>query len=309
MVELARGSDGRFGLAVGGDTFNTAVYLARAGVETAYVTALGDDPYSKAILGVAAAEMVDTSAAARLPGRVPGLYLIETDAAGERSFHYWRENSPARDVFAQGVSDAVRGSLLGATLVYFSGVTLWLYTTGGLEAFLALVAEARSQGATVAFDTNYRPRLWGSDKSRVRAVFESAIALSDIVLPSLDDDRLIWGDAAAQAAYERYANAGVKEIAVKDGAAGVTIGDDGRLRHIPPPARIVPVDTTAAGDSFNAGYLAARLKGRSPAEAVALGHSLSGIVISHRGAIVPASATADLLGTLSGAAQTGDSLA
>lgn len=302
MIELARGGDGRFGQAVGGDSFNTAVYLARAGIGTAYVTALGDDPYSQAILDTALSERVETSAVARLPGRVPGLYLIETDAAGERHFHYWRETSPARDIFLNGATDGVRDCLFSASLVYFSGVTLWLYTKGGLDTFLSLLAEARSRGAAIAFDTNYRPRLWGGDAHAARAAFASAIALSDIVLPSLDDDRLLWSDATAQGAHDRYASAGVKEIVIKDGAAGVTIGEGGGTHHIPPPAAIVPIDTTAAGDSFNAGYLAARLKGQSQSEAAAIGHRLSGIVISHRGAIVPASATAGLLNTLGSSA-------
>ena len=59
MVEMSRGADGRFGFGCGGDTFNMAVYLARAGVEVAYATALGDDRYSDGILALAAAEGVE----------------------------------------------------------------------------------------------------------------------------------------------------------------------------------------------------------------------------------------------------------
>ena len=78
MVELARGPDGRFGLAYGGDTFNAAVYLARAGMPVAYATAVGDDPYSAGILALAAEEGIDRDLMQVLPGRMPGLYLIET---------------------------------------------------------------------------------------------------------------------------------------------------------------------------------------------------------------------------------------
>src|SRR4051812_46719730 len=99
MIEMARGNDGRFGLACGGDTFNTAVYLARGGLPVSYASALGDDRFSDNILAMAAAEGVATDLVLRVPGRLPGLYLIETDAAGERSFSYWRENSPARELF------------------------------------------------------------------------------------------------------------------------------------------------------------------------------------------------------------------
>ena len=99
MIELTRGSDGRFGIGCGGDTFNTAVYLARAGIEVAYATALGDDPYSDGIVSMAAAEGIKTDLMLRVPGRLPGLYMIETDDKGERRFHYWRGEAPARELF------------------------------------------------------------------------------------------------------------------------------------------------------------------------------------------------------------------
>lgn len=303
MVELARGPDRRFGLALGGDTFNTAVYLARAGVSTAYLTALGDDPYSGAILDLAAGEGVDVSAVPRKPGRVPGLYLIETDASGERTFYYWRNASPARELFTGEVPPGVAERLHDAELVYFSGITLWLYQGASLRRFLGLLAEAKERGARIAFDSNYRQRLLGPDPAPARVAFAKAIALADIVLPSLDDDRLLWGDADAEATLRRYRELGVGEVAVKDGAQGVTIAEGGGIRHIPVPAPVNAVDTTAAGDSFNAAYLAARLTGREPAEAVTLGHRLAAVVVSERGAIVPEAATREVLAGLRGAPQ------
>ena len=299
MIELARGGDGRFGLAVGGDTFNTAVYLARAGIDTGYIMALGDDPYSQAVIDMAAAENVASSAIARLPGRLPGLYLIETDDTGERSFYYWRETSPAREVFSNGVSSQVHDMLTGASLIYFSGISLWLYERDGMGPFLEVLAEARQHGARIAFDSNYRPRLWGANKEPVRNAFAYAAAIADIVLPSLDDERMLWDDTSAEDVLQRYSHAGVGEIVVKDGAGGAYILDEvGAVQHIAVPAVLSPVDTTAAGDSFNAAYLAARLAGLEPPEAVMYGHKLSGIVVSHRGAIVPADATAAVLAEL-----------
>src|SRR3954466_46561 len=99
MIEMARQSDGRFAIGCSGDTFNTAVYLARAGLNVAYATALGDDRYSDDIVAMAKAEGVATDLILRAPGRLPGLYLIETAATGERSFSYWRDASPARELF------------------------------------------------------------------------------------------------------------------------------------------------------------------------------------------------------------------
>jgi 2-dehydro-3-deoxygluconokinase len=305
MVELARGPDGRFGLALGGDTFNTAVYLARAGIEATYLTALGDDTYSQAIIDLAASESVDTSAVARLPGRVPGLYLIETDAKGERTFYYWRENAPAREVFSGTVAPPIRQMLNEAGLIYFSGITLWLYSRDGLDTFFRHIDAARQAGAWIVFDSNYRKRLWGEAPEPARAAFAGAIARAGIALPSLDDEKLLWGDASAEDVLRRYADAGVAECVVKDGGGGAYILEGGAVRHVPVPVSIEPVDTTAAGDSFNAAYLAARLAGIPPAEAVIWGHRLAAIVVSHRGAIVPKSATDGLLTELNIIAKNG----
>ncbi len=172
MVELARGPDGRFSQSFGGDTFNTAVYLARAGIPTAYATALGDDPYSAGILATAHAEGIATDLVAVHPGRMPGLYLIETSASGERTFHYWRDRSPARELL-DGDSRSVQRLLqavIGARLVYVSGITLSLYAAPALDRLEQALSQARAAGAVVAMDGNFRPRGWGGDIARARAV-------------------------------------------------------------------------------------------------------------------------------------------
>src|SRR5262245_18016829 len=99
IIELARGGDGRRAMGCGGDTFTTAIYLARAGLRTAFATALGDDPYSGGVLALTAAEGVVNDLVVRVPGRLPALCVVESDANGKRQFHYWREEAPARDLF------------------------------------------------------------------------------------------------------------------------------------------------------------------------------------------------------------------
>ena len=292
MVEFSRGADGRFGFGCGGDTFNVAVYLARAGVEVAYATALGDDRYSDGILALAAAEGVKTEPVLRVPGRLPGLYLIETDAAGERQFFYWRETAPARDLFELADWGRVAERILAAKLVYFSGITLSLYSNNGLGRFLAIVEMARQQGVKVAFDGNFRPRGWKGDLPRTRTVFVEALKRVDIVLPTYDDEAVLWGDPSPEATVERMQAFGIGEIVVKNGPNSALVAAGGRNEFIPVPEVVVPVDTTAAGDSFNAGYIAARLAGKEPAEAAAEAHRLAGEVIRHRGAIMPRAALA-----------------
>ena len=291
MVELARGPDGRFGQAFGGDTFNTAVYLARCGVDVAYATALGDDPYSAGILALARNEGVGTDLIHFAPGRMPALYLIETTPAGERTFYYWRDRSPARELFDGPAAEPVATAMRRARLVTFSGITLSLYGGPALDRFAAAIAAAKAAGVPIAMDGNYRPRGWGGDIARARRVMERFWRLADIALPTFDDEAALWSDANPPATIDRLAALGVAEIAVKQGAAGVLCRAGGKTMAVPVPAPVVPVDTSAAGDSFNAAYLAGRLRGAGPAAAALAGHRLAGVVIQHRGAIAPREAT------------------
>jgi 2-dehydro-3-deoxygluconokinase len=292
MVEMARGGDGRFSQGCGGDTFNTTVYLARAGVDVAYATALGDDPYSDGIVSLAHAEGVKTDIMLRVPGRQPGLYLIETDSKGERRFYYWRDTAPARDLFELADWSRIAESLLTARLIYFSGITLSLYSNAGLGRFLAILELARKQGARVAFDGNFRPRGWKGDLPRTRAVFIEALKRVDVALPSFDDEAVLWGDPSPEATVERLKAFGIAEIVVKNGPNSALLAAGGKQESIPVPEVVAPVDTTAAGDTFNAGYLAARLSGQDPATAAGAGHKLAAEKVRHRGAIMPRTATA-----------------
>lgn len=292
MIEMARGQDGRFSQACGGDTFNTAVYLARRGLPVAYATALGDDIYSDRIVALAAAEGIATDLIVRVPGRLPGLYLIETDTKGERTFHYWRDTAPARELFELPDWGRVAESIIGARIVYFSGITLSIYSNQGLGRFLALLELARKAGTKVVFDGNYRPRGWKGDVQRTRTVFMEALKRVDIALPTYDDEALLWGDPSPDATIERLQAFGIAEIAIKNGPNSALVAAGGHREFVPVPDVVVPVDTTAAGDSFNAGYMAARLANENPGDAAIAGHRLASEVIRHRGAIMPRAANA-----------------
>jgi 2-dehydro-3-deoxygluconokinase len=287
LIEMARGADGRFSLSCGGDTFNTAVYLARAGLDVAFATALGDDVYSESIMAFAAAEGIAQSLMLRVPGRLPGLCLVENNAAGDRYSRYWRDGAPASELFELPDWMRVVDGLMSARLIYFSGITLSLYSNTGLGRFLALLEAARAQGAKVAFDGNFRPRDWKGDLARTRTVFVEALKRVDIALPAFDDEAVLWGDPSPETTVARLQAFGIGEIVVKNGPSSALVAVAGAQEFVPVPEVMVPVDTTAAGDGFNAGYLAARLTGTEAAQAASAAHRLAGNVISHHGAFVP----------------------
>jgi 2-dehydro-3-deoxygluconokinase len=287
LIALARGSDGRFSLSGGGDAFNTSVYLARAGIEVAFASAVGDDSYSDSIMALAVAEGVSGKLILRAPGRLPGLALIESGPAGERSFRYWREGAPVRDLFDLPDWMRIAEGLMSARLIYFSGITLSLYSNSGIGRFLALLEAARAQGAKVAFDGNFRPHAWKGDLARTRTVFIEALKRVDIALPTFDDEAVLWGDPSPEATVARLQAFGIGEIVVKNGPNSALVAAAGGSEFVPVPEVMVPVDTMAAGDGFNAGYLAARLSGTEPAQSANAAHRLAGDVIRHHGAFVP----------------------
>jgi 2-dehydro-3-deoxygluconokinase len=292
LIELARGADGTFAPSCGGDAFNTAIYLARAGIETGFVTAVGDDPYSDSVLALAAAEGVAANLILRVPGRLPALCLIDNGPSGERQMRYWREGAPVRELFELPDWMRVAESLTAARLIYFSGITLSLFSTQGLGRFFAVLEVARQQGAKVAFDGNFRPRGWRGDLQRTRTVFMEALKRVDIALPAFDDEAVLWGDPSPESTVARLQAFGIGEIVVKNGPNSALVATGRGQEFVPVPEVVVPVDATAAGDGFNAGYLAARLSGSDAAQAARAAHRLAGNVIRHPGALAPRTAVA-----------------
>jgi 2-dehydro-3-deoxygluconokinase len=293
MIELSDPVGAPASLSYGGDTLNTAVYTSRlgrpAGMQVDYLTALGDDPYSEAMVAGWQAEKIGTDLVLRLPGRLPGLYAIRTDAAGERSFYYWREQAAARSMMQGDGGRKIAAALGGYDLIYLSGVTLSILPAPDRDRLIEAVAAAKGKGARVAFDPNYRQRGWATSDAAAAAM-APVVALSDIVLPGLDDARPLYGSSDIEAAAGKYALLGAGEICAKDGGNDCLIRTGDHIEACPAQHGLDPVDTTAAGDSFNAAYLVSRLAGEKPLAAAAAGHRLAATVICHHGAIIPAKA-------------------
>jgi 2-dehydro-3-deoxygluconokinase len=287
QIELTRGTDGTFAPACVGDGFNTAIYLARAGLDVGFATAVGDDPYSDSITALASAEGLAANLILRVPGRLPALCLTERGRSGERVCRAWADGAPARELFELPDWMLIAQSLISARLIYFSGITLSLYSNNGLGRLFAALEVARQRGAKVAFDGNFRPAGWKGNLARTRTVFMEALKRVDIALPAFDDEAVLWGDPSPESTVARLQAFGIGEIVVKNGPNSALVAASGALEFVPVPEILVPVDPTAAGDGFNAGYLAARLSGSDPAQAASAAHRLAGNIISHAGALLP----------------------
>ncbi|WP_404420210.1 sugar kinase [Thalassospira australica] len=297
MIELAGTSPGSiFGaanLGFAGDTLNGATYMVRTSrllatsdTDVSYITALGTDPYSDAMIAAWQKDNIDTSLVRRIDGALPGLYAIQTDETGERSFSYWRNDAAAKQMLQGGHDAVLRDALRGFDCLYLSGITLAILSDTDRKTLIDIAENFAQQGGKVCFDTNHRPRLW-ADQDIAIAAYLAIAPHCHTVLPTFDDDSALFGDATPDATAKRWHSLGATEVVVKCGGEPTFYSiKGGKTGTITPPRITDIVDTTSAGDSFNGSYLAARNAGLDVPAAIAVAQKVAGRVISRRGALV-----------------------
>jgi 2-dehydro-3-deoxygluconokinase len=181
---------------------------------------------------------------------------------------------------------AIADGLGGFDWIYLSGVTLSILDQSSRQALIEAVAAARRRGVRIAFDSNYRPRGWSSAEE-ARRWFAEMWRTTDVALPGLADERAVFGDADGSAVARRLRAQGAVEVAVKDAEQPCLVAVADAEHTVTAESVPTPVDTTAAGDSFNAAYIAARIGGLDPASGARCGHRLAARVIQHPGAVIP----------------------
>lgn len=286
MLELSASNDDAWRMGFAGDTLNT-LWALRALLPDAdcdYVTAFGDDAFSQRQTAFLRENGIGTAVSPVIPGARPGLYAITLDGV-ERSFTYWRSDSAAKQLASD--PSALEKSLENRRLAYVSGITLAILDAPARATLLSALAKARAAGAVIAFDPNYRPRLWHSRDQAQREI-NALLGIADIVLPTFPDERELYGDASPEATLQRIRDAGgVAEIVVKNGTDNALVLFDGKAVEVPAVPADAAVDTTGAGDAFNGGYLAARLMGMDGGSAARRAHQTAAAVVSVRGALAP----------------------
>ncbi|EGA68402.1 putative 2-dehydro-3-deoxygluconokinase [Vibrio sinaloensis DSM 21326] len=302
MIELNGTPFGTMEQTFGGDTLNTAIYLKRTAklntatdkLDVLYITAMGCDPLSKAMIERWQKEGIDTRHVLVDDMRTAGLYMIQVDENGERTFLYWRNQSAARYLLSHPKFTQVKHCLEHVDAIFVSGISLAILSSRDRSRLLTLLEQLRSQGIEVIFDSNYRPALWPHDElASVRACYLTMYQTTNLALVTFEDEQRIWGDQSAQQTLTRLHSLGVKTVIVKQGDKGCLLSTSESTSPFYVPASAVSnvVDTTSAGDSFNGGFLAHYLAGSSLITACEYGNHLAGIVIQHKGAIIPAHIT------------------
>ena len=306
--------DSSTSLGFAGDTMNTAIYLKRLmgeGAEVSYVTVVGKDPLSERLIGRLESESISTKHVKIHDELLVGIYAITTDDTGERTFSYWRSNSAARTLFQSSAQNANQHAnqhanqqngqkevecnfelLVEFDVIYFSAISLAVLPMAVRQSLFDALRELKDKHTVqIVFDSNYRPALWES-KAIAQQMISDAWRLCDIALPSIDDEQNLFDDVNEAALLERLSGYGITQGALKRGAEGpLSLSSQALSSNGERPdwlnEVVSVVDTTAAGDSFNAGYLSAALIDGQQSDALRAGHACASRVIAHHGAIIP----------------------
>ncbi|OAN13729.1 2-dehydro-3-deoxygluconokinase [Photobacterium jeanii] len=285
----------------GGDTLNTALYLARLGgkrnIQVSYATALGVDNISQDMLVAWRQENINTELVRTIEDKLPGLYLVETEPCGERHFHYWRNDSAAKFYFAEPTASPLEQAIDAHSVdaLYISGISLAILSEDAKAVLVTLLEKHKQNGGRVLFDNNFRPQLWTAKQAQYW--YSQVLPFVDIALITEEDDKLVWGEGDI---VQRCQNFGCQEVVIKRGAEPCKVAtelqsDSPEVLYVAATKVSKVIDTCAAGDSFAAGYLAGRLSGESASASAELAHQLAAIVIQHRGAIIPLDTMKDII--------------
>lgn len=279
----------------GGDTLNTSIYLSRlfpnnqAAIH--YVTGLGVDPFSQEMLNEWQKENIKTDLIQQMSNKMPGLYAIVTDSHGERSFYYWRNDAAAKFWLKTEQTEQICEKIAKFDYIYLSGISIAILDEYSIDKLIELLDKFKANGGKIIFDNNYRPRLWRSQEY-AQNVYSKILSYTDIAFLTQDDEQMLWGNEDYKDSIIRSQKLGVNEVIIKRGSESCIVAS--KNERIEVPANMIDnqkiIDTTAAGDSFSAGYLSVRLTGGSIEAAIKKGHDLAGTVIQYRGAIIPSEA-------------------
>ena len=296
MIELQEVEKGVTQQTFGGDTLNAAIYMARLKEffphRVDYVTALGTDDFSTRMVKFWEAEGVGSDLVIREPGQKPGLYYIQLDENGERSFSYWRSEAAAKKCFEFSGSEDVLKRLDRYDLIYLSGISIAILTPTSRRRLFLRLQQLSGKGTRIYFDYNYRPHLWATPSEACKS-YQELLEICDTVFVGLDELRDIHGTTTVSEGQEFLANQGVEESIIRSGGSPCNIRFGKEHYEVAAVPLDEIVDSTAAGDSFSGAYMVARMAGCSPEQAARMAHRMAAYVIQYKGAIAPLAAMPD----------------
>ena len=291
MIEFNQTTpDGPYVQGFGGDTSNAAIAAARQGASVGYLGATGADVFGDLFDGLWRSERVDTRAVLRMEEAPTGLYFVTHGPQGH-VFSYRRAGSASS---RYGARHLPQDLLKQAKVLHVSAISQAISDVACDGVFEAIDI-VRKVGGLVSYDTNLRLKLW--PLARARAVIEATAAMADIVLPGLDDARLLTGLERAEEIADHYLALGARHVALTLGADGVLYANRDTRERIAPHV-VKAVDATGAGDAFDGAFLAELLATGDGMAAARHANAAAALAVCGYGAVAPLPHRADVLALL-----------
>lgn len=288
MAEISGKPFSSVKLDMGGDTMNTSIYLKRLvkqDAEISFLTAMGTDPLSQALIEKWRSHDIKTNTVLINKTKKVAFYYIQNDENGERSFQYWRNDSAAKFMMQHPSIAEAFATLTHFDAIFLSGISVAILPPEDKQLLISQLRFLKEQGVKIIFDGNYRPQLW-QDIKEAKNTYQSLYELSHLALVTFDDEQLIWQDQTIEQTQQRLSDFNIDELVIKDGENGCNYISANEDISVPTTPVTHVVDTTAAGDSFNAGFLAGWIKQQTPKRCCQMGNALAGQVIQQQGSIV-----------------------
>jgi 2-dehydro-3-deoxygluconokinase len=279
LVEFSDIGNGQYQIGYSGDVLNALAAAGRLGLSTGLLSATGDDPFTEGLRHILNVEHIDLSHAPILEGKPNGVYFLSIDAMGLPTFHFLRKNSAARDMFnAQPLASLIEYARSARALLFSS---IPLAVIKDRDKLLELMRAVKGE-TILAFDLNIRRILW-DDLNELVALLSQLAPLIDALFITNEDDTILFGPRHATDALTDYVRRGFRQVVIRRGGLPTLVSSDGESFEVPVPHVANIIDTTGAGDAFDAGYIAAMLRNHQSYECAAMGNATAAVSLESRG--------------------------
>jgi len=268
----------------GGAPMNTIVGVSRLGVSAGAIAAVGDDPFGQFLIEELKRNEVDVSQVRVKKGRRTTITFVANEPiSGERTFLFYRKPWTGETADSALEPEDIDPSYIDkASILHVSGFAL--SQNPCRKAIFEAVKHARKTGVKVSFDPTLRVDVWDSIAT-LRKTYSRVLRLSDIATFSREEAEFIFGTSEAEEAARRALRYDIKIVGIKLGEKGAFImSEDGKTVRAP-AFKVKAIDTTGAGDGWNAGLLVGLCNGWDLEKCVTVANAIGAMVVTRRGAI------------------------
>ena len=284
MIEISNIKNSLYNQSFAGDTLNFCNYLDKKKLNAFFLSAIGKSEINQSLLDFVKSKNISTKYIKKINQFEVGLYLIKNKDNGEKQFFYWRDESAAKHYFNNIDFVNLYKELKNFDYIYFSGITLSIIHISKLNNFIKLLKLLKSKKIKIVFDFNIRPSRW--NKKNLNIFLDSVLKFVDICFLS-GEDMNYWKNKNNIKSYEQIVRKYKLKHSIFRKNAKFTYVFLNKTRYVFKNKLLKRVvDTSGAGDGFNAAYLSNFIVNNDPVLALKAGSSLGSKIVMKKGAIV-----------------------